>query len=284
MSKFVLIAESGADIDPQLVERYQIHIVPMHVSFGEETLNDLDFPAQKVFDYYNNTGTVPKTSGCNPEDFIEAFDEVHAKFPDKHILHLAYSAITTCSFQSAMIASEGRDYVTSIDTKQVSVAQGIIVVKTAQYLEENPNCDLDELVAFANGLIDTNHMGFFPDDLAYLRAGGRVSNAAYMGAKILNLHPLIEIIDGKLTSTKKYRGSMRHIVPKLLKDLGETYNFDKDFILLGCTEGTADIVKEKADLAARELGYKEVMWMYAGCVICTHGGPGAFGIVGFSKK
>ena len=284
MSKFVLMAESGADIDPKLVERYQIHIVPMHVSFGEETLNDLDFPAQKVFDYYNNTGTIPKTSGCNPEDFIEAFDEVHARFHDKHILHLAYSAVTTCSFQSAAIASEGRDYITSIDTKQVSVAQGIIVVKTAQYLEANPDCTLDELVAVANSLIDTNHMGFFPDDLAYLKAGGRVSNAAYMGAKILNLHPLIEIIDGKLTSTKKYRGSMRYIVPKLLKDLGETYNFDKDFILLGCTDGTADIVKEKADLAARELGYKEVMWMYAGCVICTHGGPGAFGIVGFSKK
>ena len=284
MSKFVVVAESGADVDPKLVERYKIKIVPMHVSFGDETLNDLDFPAQKVYDYYNETGTVPKTSGCNPEDFFKAFDEIHSEQPEAHIVHLAYSAITTCSYQSAILASEGRDYVTSIDTKQVSIAQGIIVVKTAQYIEKNPDCTLDEVVAEANRLIDVTKMGFLPSDLAFLKAGGRVSNAAYLGAKILNLHPLIEIIDGKLISTRKYRGAMRQVVPKLLKDLGESYNFDKDFILLGCTEGTEDIVKESAQLAAEKLGYKEIMWMYAGCVISTHGGPAAFGIIGLSKQ
>ena len=70
-------------------------------------------------------------------------------------------------------------------------------------------------------------MGFIPGDLDYLRAGGRVSNAAYLGAKILGLHPLIEIQDGKLISTKKYRGSMARVIVQMARELPEQTGLGK---------------------------------------------------------
>ena len=57
---------------------------------------------------FEKTGTLTKTSGCTPGDFVKAFDEMQAREPDKHILHLAYSAVTTCSYPSAIIAADGR--------------------------------------------------------------------------------------------------------------------------------------------------------------------------------
>jgi len=284
MSKFLLVAESGADIDPKFVEQYQISIVPMHVSFDDETLDDLSFPVDKIIEYHSKTGKIPKTSGSNPGEFNKVFDELHAKYPDKHIIHLAYSAVTTVSYQSAVIASEGRDYVTSIDTKQVSIGQGTIVIKVARFLEENPDCTLEEVCAEADRIIKTVHMGFIPGDLSYLKAGGRVSNAQYLGAKMLNLNPMIEILDGKLMSVKKYRGSLKFIASKVFQDLERQYNFDKDFIVLGGTATCSEEIIQNLKQAAKDSGYKEIIWMDAGCVICVHGGPGAFGIVGISKE
>lgn len=126
--QIVLVAETGSDITPALAEEYGIYLVPMHVSMGNETLDDGTFPPEDVCAYYDRTGTVPKTSASVPGDFERVFDEIHSRWPEKKILHLAYSAVTTCSYQSAVMASEGRDYVTSVDTKHVSVGQASVVL------------------------------------------------------------------------------------------------------------------------------------------------------------
>ena len=138
MSSIILIAETGSDVTPELAKEYGIHLVPMHVSLGETTLDDGAFPPEEVCAYYDQTGKVPRTSACNPEDFTVVLDEIHAKYPDKQILHLAYSAVTTCSYQNALIASEGRDYIRSVDTKHVSVGQAAVVLAVAQLLRDKP--------------------------------------------------------------------------------------------------------------------------------------------------
>lgn len=95
-------------------------------------------------------GELPRTSGCTPQDFVLLFDRIHAEEPEAHILYLAYSACTTCSFESALVAAKGRDYVTAIDTKSVSAGQGLVVTNVARFLQENPDAELSEEVqAFA---------------------------------------------------------------------------------------------------------------------------------------
>lgn len=283
MNKYVIVAETGADIPNEIVNRYQIKIVPMHVSFGTETKDDMTFPITDIFDYYQKTGTLPKTSGSTPADFETVFNEIHTENPDAHILHLAYSAITTCSYQSAIIAAEELDYVTSIDTKCVSAGQAFLVLTVAEWLEKNPEAPLEEVKEVVANLINKIHMGFIPGDLVYLKAGGRVSNAAYLGAKILNLSPVIEIVDGKLMSAKKYRGSIMTSGMKLIKEFSETHHLKKDRAVFVYSGELNPLLKEKAEKTAKECGYESCMWIQAGCVVSTHSGPGAFGIIGFSE-
>lgn len=284
MKKIILMAETGSDISVELAKEYDIEIVPMHVNFDDEnTLNDGDFPVERIPEYYNETGKLPKTSGSTPGDFEIKFDEIHAKYPEAHILYLAYSAITTCSYQSAIIAAEERDYITAIDTKQVSAGQGLVVVSTARVLKENPDISLDELIEKVNYFIEHAKMCFVPDNLEFLHAGGRVSNAAFLGARILGIHPCIEIIDGKLMATKKLRGKMHKVIDKLIREYSESYELVKDEIWFVYTVGISDEIKEKAEIVAKECGFKKVMWIMAGGVITTHGGPAAFGLAGMCK-
>lgn len=283
MKGFILAAESGADIPPELAKRHQIRIVPMHVSFDGITKDDGAFPAEEVFAYYERTKKLPTTSGSTPDDFEKAFDEIHGQYPEHHILHLAYSAVTTCSYQSARIAAEGRDYVTSIDTQEVTVGQGMIVLAVADYLERNPGCSVEDVVRAAEGFCRQCRMCFLPGDLVYLKAGGRVSNAAYLGAKMLSVVPLIELKEGKLIASKRYRGSIGKVAMRLLEEFVCEKRLKKDVLSFvyspGLSEGLRDAVTKKA----KEMGFERVLWFRTGCVISVHGGPGAFGICGFSE-
>lgn len=285
MRPIILMAETGSDIPAALAAEYGIEIVPMHVSFVDgETLDDGAFPVEEIVEYFKRTGKIPKTSGSTPEDFQKAFDDIHARHPEAHIIYLAYSAVTTCSYQSAVIASESRDYVTLIDTKQVSVGQGSIVITLAEEMQKHPEWTLDDVLAAAKDLIDRSAMCFMPDNLAFLRAGGRVSNVAALGARILALHPVIEIIDGRLMATKKYRGKMHKVVSDFVSDYAGMYDLDREVLWLVHTIGLSDEVRKNVEQAAYDNGFARVRWIQTGGVITTHGGPGAFGIAGFKKK
>ena len=284
MSNYILLAETGSDIPAEIAEQYQIQTVPMHVTLGDETRDDGTFPVEDIYSYFDRTGNLARTSGCTVGDFEQAFDRIQSQYPGKHILHLAYSAATTCSYQSALLAAEGRTGISSIDTKQVSAGQSLVLIEMARYLEEHPDCSLEEATAKAQELGQRCHMGFFPGDLAYLRAGGRVSNAAYLGARILSLHPLIEVLDGKLKATQKYRGKMLKAAPKLLNDFVEQYQLDRERIVFVYSAGLNQSIKDEMNALAQEMGFQEILWIQTGGVVTTHCGPGGFGVCGLSKK
>ena len=138
MGKYVIVVESGSDVTPELCERYGIVRVPMHVTIGDETVEDGSIDPLEIYSRCNEFGVMPKTSGCAPADFAHVYDRIHAEQPDATILHLAYSEATTCSHQSSKIAAKGRDYVFSMDTRFVSVGQSLVAVETAKYIEAHP--------------------------------------------------------------------------------------------------------------------------------------------------
>ena len=257
MKQIVLVAETGSDINPVLAAEYNIKIVPMHVSFDHETMEDGAFPVEKIVDYYEETGKLPKTSGSTPGDFETAFDRIHAEYPDAQLLYLAYSAVTTCSMH--------------------------VVIAVAELLRQHPDWTMEEAVRAAEDLIARAKMCFMPENLEFMRAGGRVSNVAFLGAKLLNLHPVIEILDGKLVATKKYRGKMKKVAVQMLTEYAEKYNLERDCLWFVWVVGFPDAVRQAVEEAAKALGFKKTRWIQAGGVITTHGGPAAFGLAGFSE-
>lgn len=284
MSNIVLVAETGCDIPPALAEQHGIHLVPMHVSFGNVTLDDGSFPVEQVCEYYTQTGYLPKTSGCSPADFEKIFDEIHSLWPEKHILHLAYSSITTCSYQSALVAAVERDYVTSIDTRNVSVGQAAVVLEMAKIIEQSPWLPPQDAAQLAAEVSDHVRMCFIPSELEYLRAGGRISNVVALGGRLLQLRPCIEIKNGALVAAKKYRGSLQRTVSHLIREYTAAQNLDKDQIYFLWSTGLPEDIRTLAEAEARACGFQTVTWMKTGGVITTHGGPGAFGIAGFIEN
>lgn len=284
MQRYVIVAETGSDIPKDLADKYGIYIVPMHVTFGDVMKDDGTFSPEEVCSYYDKTGQLPKTSGCNPEDFTKIFDEIFGKYTDCHIIYMAYSAVTTCSYQSAKIAGEGNEHISFIDTQHVTVGQCAAVIRLAQELEQHPEWTIWQVEEAAIRIAKSVNMCFTPSNLDYLRAGGRVSNATALCGNILGIHPKIELVDGYLKATKKYRGKMRKVVLNLIADFVNENNLDRQEIWMGCTNGFSDELKEEAMNLGRELGFQKVNWIKTGGVITTHGGPNAFCMAGFSAE
>ena len=283
MKRLFIVTETGGDLLPADVEKYGIKVVPMHVQMEGETLDDGTFSPAEVFASYERTKQLPKTSATNPHEYRIAFDEILAENPDALIVHIAYSAITTASYHNALLASDEADNIIHIDTKQVTGGQRAIVLKMAQFMEENPDATAQPIKDEAAKWVDKARFVFFPGDLGYLKAGGRVSNAAYLVASILSLKPLIEMLDGKLVGTKKYRGSDEKIYIQLLNEFLTANQLENDSFFMVYSEGLDEKLKEKLEKEAAKYGYEKVMWVPTGCVISTHCGPGAFGVGGFIR-
>ena len=284
MAKKILItAETGSDISREMAEELGIQLIPMHVSLGSETLDDGTFPPEDVCAYYDKTGKCPTTSGSTPYDFETIYDQLSAEDPDLQMLHLAHSAVTTCSSNSCELAIEEKPYarnVRIVDTKHVSVGQCAVVIGVLGWLAEHPDATLDEAATAAVKIGEQTKMCFIPDNLDYLRAGGRCSNAAALVGNLLQLHPCIEIIDGRLIAGKKYRGKLCKVAPLLLKEFAAKHNLKKDHLYFINTPYMNVGVREALNAEAAAMGFEKITWVKTGCVITCHGGPGAFGIVG----
>ncbi len=278
MADIVITAETGCDVPAAEAAELGIVLVPMHVSMGSRTIDDGELSAAEMLEQCRQLGVLPKTSGCTPGDFQVAFDRIHEERPDAQILHLAYSAVTTCSLESAIAASQGRDYVTAIDTAHVTIGQGLVVRETRRWVAEHPEATVDEARAFAEDLSSRVRMAFLPGDLGYLRAGGRLSNAAFLGATLLKIKPVVELLEGKLVATKKLRGSMSSAALALVDYLVLREEFDPARIVFVKSPGLPDQVRDLVTDHARDLGFREIEWYDTGDVITSHCGPGALGV------
>lgn len=278
MSEIVIIAESGSDVPAAEAAELGIEIVPMHVSIGQKTIDDGELPPAEMLEECRQLGVLPRTSGCTPGDFSVVLDRVHAEHPNAQILYIAYSAVTTCSYESARTAAEGRDYVHMFDTRHVTIGQGFVVTQTARHLAENPDISVEELMAWSEELASRVRMGFVPGDLGYLRAGGRLSNAAFVGATLLRIKPIIELIEGKLVATKKLRGNMEKAAIGLMDHMALQGDYDTDVVYLLHSAGLPDSIQRVAEEHARELGFKSIRWYESHNVITSHCGPGSFAL------
>ena len=284
MTKFIITAESGSDLPKELVERYGVRIIPMHVTMGDETRPDGTFPVKEVFDFYEKTGTLPKTAGSTPDDNAKCFRQIFEEYPDAHIIHIAYSAVTTVSFNAAKIAAEDFENIHLVDSKNVTIGQTAIIKATAEYIENHPDASPEDVIAFVENIRERTRFIFLPNTLLYLKAGGRVSNLAFHGASLLNIHPTIVIEDGYLVSGKKYRGNFDRCIKKMIADFFNTYNIDPETVMVCGSPGVSD---ENKDLVYSLLSQHNVntdQWFDTGAVISSHGGPGAIGLLGIERE
>lgn len=283
MRKYIIIAESGADISRDMIEKYNIRELPMRVALGNDDYPDGAVSIDEICGYFDKTGEVPKTASVSPYEYQMAYEKIAAENPGAVIIHIGYSAKLTGSFQNSILADEGLIKICHVDSRNVTIGQAFVVMEAIRIIEETPDISPEELTARVEESADLVRFSFVPGNLAFLRAGGRVSNAQYLGASLLRMKPLIELIDGEMISTKKYSGSMKNIVLHMISDFIARFDIDKNKIFMVHAGKLDEEIKADVEKTLIKSGIREFIWHKAGGVITSHSGPGGIGIAGIAK-
>ncbi|MCT2535188.1 DegV family protein [Aquibacillus koreensis] len=280
MRKIILTTESGADLPEELVSKHNVQIVPMHVIMDGQDYLDGSLPVQDIYDYYDRTKKTPSTAATNAHEYEEFFKRIRLEYPDCVIVHIGYTSKASVSFQNAVNAVENMNDIHLIDALNVTGGLGAVVLYAVSLLEKEPDIQLDSFVQKIESIVPKSRLAFIPGKLNFLRAGGRVSNAAYLGGTLLNIKPLIELVEGKLVSTKKYRGKMSGVSEKMLQDYLKNYDINREQLYFIYSLGLDESIKQKLHQLAKDNNFKNIKWIQAGAMISTHAGPGGIGVAG----
>ncbi len=280
MKRIILSTESGADLPKDLADKHAVQVVPMHIIMDEQDYLDGSLPVTDIYDYYERTKKIPSTTSTNPHEYHDFFTKIKDDFPDSIIIHIGYTSKASSSFQNALITAENFEDLYLIDALNVTGGLAAIVLYAATLLEQEPALEPASLIKKIESIVPKSRLAFIPGSLDFLRAGGRVSNIAYLGGALLKIKPCIELIEGKLVSTKKYRGKMSVVTEKLMHDYLNQYNIDREQLYLLYSIGLDEDIKQRMEEMAKEAGFKNVKWIQAGAMISTHAGSGGFGIAG----
>ncbi len=275
-----IFSDSTCDLSPELVERYNIGIIPLHVYLGEEEyLDGKNIFPEKIYEWSNAMGLTPKTSAPVIDDVIEEF-RPYIERGDELIV-FTISASMSASNNVCRLAAETLDAsnrVAVIDSENLSTGIGHLVIEAAEMVAEGKG--LREIEAEILKRREKVRSSFVVDTLVFLHRGGRCSGLAAMLGSVLKLHPRIVVENGAMHSDKKYRGTIDKVILNYTKDLEDSLlkaKPDRVFITHStCSEEFLTKVKTELE----KLGYfKEILITRTGCVVSSHCGPGTLGIL-----
>ncbi len=280
-----IFADSTCDLSPDLVERYNIHILPLHIHLGEQEYCDgLTITPDEIYAWADEHRATPKTSAIGLEDTMEAFRPFLEN--DGEIIAFSISSKMSSSHNVVRLAAEklGADQrVHSIDSQNLSTGISLQVIEAAEMVAAGRSAA--EIVTAIDAIRPLVRASFVVDTLTYLHRGGRCSGIAALAGMTLRLHPQITVSDGKMLAGKKYRGPIDRVIMLYAKDLEKSLlsaKEDRVFIThSGCTEQTVAAVKAYLESLNH---FKEILITRAGCVISSHCGPATLGILFISNS
>ena len=276
MNKVIITADSSCDMPPALLQKYGIPIIPFYVNFDNESFRDnIDIDRDTLFQRVKETGVLPKTASIAPAEFSAFFAE-HLK-NSGGIVHISIGSHLSSAFQNATIAATEFDNVFVVDSQALSSAESLIILYAASLAEAGHDAKL--IAKEATSYAKRCDISFVLDTLTYMSKSGRCSSITSLGANLLGIKPALSMKDGDLGVGKKYRGKMKMVLPKYIKERLADASVDSTRAFIthtGVDNETMALVMQ----AVEETGmFKEIIVSEAGCVIASHCGPGTLGIL-----
>lgn len=282
MSKIIITCDSTADLPLELRQKYNIAVIPLGVTLGATTYQDgVNITPDEIYAHHAKTGELPKTTAANVGDFLDFFTPIVEE--GNTIIHFPISSEMSSTYNNALLAAGDLENVHIVDSKNLSTGIGLVVLAAAEMAQNGASAE--EIIAKAEELVKCVDASFVIDNLEYLHKGGRCSAVAMLGANLLKLKPCIDVTNGKMDVSKKYRGKygevLKQYVSERLADLDDIDNTRIFITHAGC----ADEIVSAVEAQVKEYNFfSEVIIVRAGCTVSSHCGADTLGILYIRKS
>ena len=276
--KIAVSVESTNDLSKELIEKYNISVIPYQIVLGDNSFKDGEIAASELFKMVDEAGVLPKTNAINEFEYTEYFENL--KKENDAVIHVCLSSGLSSSCGNAQRASNNVENVFVVDSQSLSTGIGLLAVYARELAEQG--VEPKEIAEKVQSRVDKLQVSFVIERLDYLYKGGRCGSLAYFGANLLKLRPRIVVKEGKMGADKKYRGNMEKVVAKYCEEtLNEFDTPDLDKVFITYTTATPEMVAA-AKQALTDRGFKNIYETHAGCTIASHCGGNTLGILYFN--
>lgn len=280
-----IITDSTSDLSKELLEKFRVQVLPLHVTLGEAEYRDgVDITPDELYAWADANKTTPKTSAPSLEDAVELFRPIIQAGDE--IIAFSISSSMSTSYNCMRLAAEeleASDRITVIDSANLSTGIGLLVLEAAQMVERGFH--RQQIAEEMERLKPLVRSSFVVDTLTYLHRGGRCSGVAALAGGVLRLHPCIRVEEGAMGVGKKYRGKYDKIVLDYVKDMeGEILSAKTERIFIthsGIDQAIIDSVKAYLEQLDR---FREIQVTRTGSVVASHCGYGTLGVLFLAQE
>lgn len=285
MKKIRIVSDSTCDLSPELIEKYDVTIIPLCIILGEKSYFDgVDISPEQIYEWSDENKTTPKTAGITFDKLDEIVKPLFESGDDIIYIGISEDMSSTCN--TARIYGEDEEYERFfvINSKNLSTGIGLQVLRACELRDAGKSAE--EIVSEIEGARDLVRASFVvADKLTYLARGGRCTAVTALMANALKLHPEIVVRDGKMGVGRKYRGKTSVAVSAYVDGLIpalEKADPRRVFIThSGCDDEIIGEVKEKLVALGR---FEEILITQAGGVISSHCGPNTLGVLFYAQN
>lgn len=274
MARIAIVTDTSSDLLPEQAAAAGIRLVPLTVSFGDETFEAVTELRNEDF-YAKLTAPgapLPRTAAPNPQQFEAAYHEALDSGAEG-VVCLTISSKLSATWSSAVQgAKDLADRVAVVDTRTTTHAQGMMALDCAAMAAGGSS--LEEVRAHAQDLAGRSHLYFAVDTLEYLQKGGRIGRASALLGTVLAIKPILFVEDGVVATADKRRTAAK--ARARLLELVTARPVEKATVLHTTAPGVEAFRDEFADLVG--LPHQEVHIGLVGPVAGTHVGPGMYGV------
>lgn len=275
-----IIADSTCDLSKELLEKYNVDILPLYIILGDEEHQDgRGISPDEIYAWSNANNATPKTAACSLAQASELF-KVYVDQGMEIVCFSISGSMSTTGNVMRMAAEElgAADRISIIDSENLSTGIGLMVLEAAEMAKQGSSAA--EIVKHIEAIKPRVRSSFVVDTLTFLHRGGRCSGVAALLGTTLKLHPRIAVENGKMAPGKKYRGKMSRVILNYAQDMEKelrTAKADRVFIThSGCAEEDIAAVRSYLEGLNR---FGEILITRAGGVISSHCGPGTLGVL-----
>jgi DegV family protein with EDD domain len=274
-----VVVDSTADF-PDAAERFpNWRVVPLYVNFGTESFRDgVDLTATQFYERLKSSSTLPTTSQPTPADFLACYEQLGAY---ERIFSVHIASKLSGTYQSACIAAAelGDGRVRTIDSETASAAIAMLGLAIQRRLDRGTTDE--EIDTLVERYRDNHGLLFTVDTLEFLARGGRIGRAKAFAGQLMNVKPILAIVDAEVVPVKRVRGNRKAF--QEFVDALDTRTSDVPTLHIGIAH--ADAPERMAELEKMVRDRRPQAQIEAetslGAVVGTHSGPGCVGFFWF---
>lgn len=279
--KIAVVTDSTAYIPKEILDKLNIHVVPLSVNFGDETfIEGVELTAEQFYEKLKNTKDLPTTSQPAIGTFIEQYEQLEQSYDAVISVHISKKLSGT--FEAAKSAGNmmERLKVYAYDSELSAMPQGFYAMHAAELIKDGK--DIDTIIAELDRIKENTRAYFMVDDLSHLQRGGRLSGAQALLGSLLNIKPILHIVEGSIVPFEKVRTRKRAInrILKMLYDDVQTKRVKRVVFIHANQESAVIQLRDEFQEKYPDI---ETIISHFGPVVGTHLGEGSLGISWYKK-